>query len=72
MERCESAIAADHAAAMHGTDETPTRRDMIKFTPLRAFRGGMEGSFVVNAKGLSRQPVCRAWRGHPQAVVTTA
>ena len=38
------------SVTMHGTYTTPTQQGTITFSPTRAFRGGMEGNFVVGGK----------------------
>lgn len=38
------------AVAMHGTYTTPTASGTISYTPLRAFRGGSEGRYVIGGQ----------------------
>jgi len=42
--------AAQAAPMLHGTYATPTRNGTITFVGLRAFRGGVEGRFVIDGK----------------------
>jgi hypothetical protein len=41
---------AQAAPTLSGTYVTPTKSGTITFTPLRAFRGGVEGRFVISGK----------------------